>query len=98
MPSNERLEELFQMALECDPGERTQFLAKHCQGDAQLLEELRTLLESDGSAAKSGFWSASAVEAEAIRSVQQPTLRTGQTLGPYRVLDFISSGRMGPGL
>src|SRR5216684_720783 len=95
MPSNERLEELFQMALECDPGERTHFLAEHCQGDTRLLEELRTLLESDGEAANSGFWSASAVEAEAIRSVQQPGLRTGQTLGPYRVLNVISSGGMG---
>src|SRR5260370_6363550 len=95
MPSNERLEELFQMALECAPGDRTQFLAEHCQGDTRLLEELRALLESDGEAANSGFWSASASEADAIGSVQQPDLRTGQTLGPYRVLNIISSGGMG---
>src|SRR5260370_40683091 len=95
MPSNERLEELFQMALECAPGDRTQFLAEHCQGDTRLLEELRTLLESDGEAANAGFWSASAGEAEAIRSVQQPRLRTAQTLGPYRNLTTSSCGGMG---
>ena len=45
-----RIEELFHAALERAPGERAPFLLEACAGDADLLREVRSLLDHDGEA------------------------------------------------
>ena len=42
---SERVEQLFERALELAPPERVAFLEQACGGDAQLLQELRSLLD-----------------------------------------------------
>ena len=39
-----RVNSLFHMALEREPGQREAFLRRACEGDASLLEEVRSLL------------------------------------------------------
>lgn len=95
MPDNERLEQLFQVALEHSPEQRAEFLAGECGDDPALLAELQSLLESDSEADSAGFWKSTAIEVEAVRSARQTDPRLGQTIGPYRILEAISSGGMG---
>jgi serine/threonine protein kinase len=95
MPTNERLEDLFLLALDQDPGQRARFLAQQCDGDPALLAQIRALLDSDEQAASAGFWTSSALEAEAARTALQPDSRVGQAIGPYKILNAISSGGMG---
>ena len=95
MPTNERLEDLFLLALDQDPGQRELFLAHQCDGDPALLAQIRALLASDKEAASAGFWTSSALEVEAARTAQQPDARIGQALGSYKILNVISSGGMG---
>ena len=95
MSTNDRLEDLFLQALDQDPEQRERFLARQCEGDPALLEQIRSLLASDQQAATADFWRSSALKVEAARAAQQPDSRVGQTLGPYKILKAISSGGMG---
>lgn len=93
--ANQRLEDLFQTALDLDRTERARFLDQQCEGDSALLAELRSLLESDSEAESARFWKSSALEAEAIRTALEPDARIGQSIGSYKIVDVISSGGMG---
>ena len=95
MSRQERLEELFQEALERDSQSRAEYLRQKCQDDPRLLAELQSLLDSDTDAAGKRFLSSSAVEVEAVRAAERRGIQPGQTLGAYRIVDLISSGGMG---
>jgi eukaryotic-like serine/threonine-protein kinase len=95
MPSEKRLEQLFQIAVEQAPERRAEFLAVECGEDTALLAELHALLNSDAAAGSIDFWNCSAIEVEALRSAHENDPRVGQTIGPYRILEAISSGGMG---
>ena len=86
--------ELFQAALLRDRAQREGFLAHECEGRPELLGEVVALLQCDEEAGAAEFWESSAVQAEAIRSAQETEV-IGQTIGPYKLLEAISSGGMG---
>jgi serine/threonine protein kinase/tetratricopeptide (TPR) repeat protein len=86
--------ELFQAALLRDGAQRTGYLARECEGRPELLSEVVALLQCDEEAGVAEFWGSSAVQAEAIRSAQETEV-IGQTIGPYKLLEEISSGGMG---
>ena len=90
----QRIEALLDGALDLDPAERGAFLERECAGDADLLAEVRAILEAgersdpvlDGSAAKLG----APLVADSI-----PVPPLPQRVGPYRVERLIGEGGMG---
>src|SRR5690242_17996856 len=95
MPSSERVAQLFQDALEQPVEERARFLAEKCGGNGALLAEVESLLTSDEDAGAANFWHGSAIDVEAANFALESDARLGQTIGPYRILEAISSGGMG---
>jgi len=79
-----RIEDLFNRASECAPGERTQRLEEWCAGDRDLSEEVASLL---------------AAAAEAERHAPPPPAGAdpwvGRTIGPFRLDRLIGGGGMG---
>jgi serine/threonine protein kinase len=97
MKSPERLqqmEELFNAALELEPGERAAFLAEACAADADLLRQVQALLsahEDSGS-----FMKSPAFEADGPRLAESsPQFEMGRTLGHYRIVTLLGRGGMG---
>ena len=89
----QEIESVLHAALEVEDSERDGFLSKTCDGDPDLLEEVRSLLESLDQAGS--FLEGSATEqlpdwpAELADSPE-----TGRRVGPYRLLEEIGQGGM----
>ena len=89
-----QLDRLLERALELDQAERTAFLETACEGDEQLLQELKSLLESDDRART--FLGTSPLDDAARFLAEDKTVTLGpEQLGPYRILRPIGSGGMG---
>ena len=92
-----RAQEVFAAALEVEPDSRPAFLETACAGDAELRQEVDSLLRSHGSA-PSAFMKAPAIE---ILSDPVPVgeprrvMTPGTRLGPYEILGPIGAGGMG---
>ena len=97
-----RVDELLQAALQVPAGQQEEFLRQQCGCDAELLEEVRSLLTSHR---KVGSFLESPGLHVAEVAAQLPTLGvtasgssssiTGQTISHYRVLGPLGSGGMG---
>lgn len=85
---------IFDGATKLASPERAAFLDKHCGDDAELRDEVESLLASfDGAA---GFMDAPAVGAIAdVVAPPQSSLTPGQALGHYEVIRAIGAGGMG---
>src|SRR5512138_1149083 len=84
-----KIEEVFNAALQRKPEDRANFLNQSCAGDLALYEDVKALLtsyENDDSFFED---SASALAAEMFAD------RVGETIGPYEVLSQLGSGAMG---
>jgi len=77
------IERLYHAALEREPGGRTAFLTEACP-DADVRREVESLLGFDGAAG-------SMLE----RPAWEKSLRTGERVGPYEILERIGKGGMG---
>ena len=88
-------EELFQQALDLPASERDAFLALECADDGPLRAAVESLLASDELAEEQTFWKGSALRAEAMFDSPARTLRVGQVLGDYRIVEVIGEGGMG---
>src|SRR6266852_3891235 len=77
---------LFSAALDRAPDERAAFLAAACPDDAPLRHEVEALLSAD---ARAGSF----IETPAGSTMA--SLRPGDCLGPYEIVDFIGAGGMG---
>jgi eukaryotic-like serine/threonine-protein kinase len=96
-----RVDELLQAALRVPLEQQQEFLRQQCGGDAELFEEVRSLLTSDR---KAGDFLESPGLRVADIAAEIPVLRTdsasgalvsGQSVSHYRVLDPLGSGGMG---
>lgn len=85
------IEELYHLARERSPGDRSAFLAQACGGDAELLESVAALLDHDRSEARLDR-PALQIAADILR-VQQFT--PGSQVGPYSILTRLGEGGMG---
>lgn len=90
----QKVDKLFQAALELEPERRSAFLDVNCAGDVVLRKEVDSLLSSDGEG-----WDlidAPAFEVAADLLVDNhPELAVGQQVGHYEILDLIGTGGMG---
>ncbi|MEO8435365.1 MAG: protein kinase [Pyrinomonadaceae bacterium] len=88
-----RVDELFHSALERGPAERAAFLTEACAGDEALRREVEKLIaahEKDGS-----FIDSPAYADTELLVDRQAVLTSGQSLGPYKVINLLGRGGMG---
>jgi len=87
----ERVQSLFLEAVELSPQERVRFLDRACQGDAEIREEVESLLSHDGTV-EPHFAEALGVTAHSLFESES---LTGTRLGAWRVLREVGRGGMG---
>ncbi|PYS98430.1 MAG: hypothetical protein DMF63_16235 [Acidobacteria bacterium] len=91
-PNWNKVKGIFTAASELDAAERNAYVEAACEGDAELLKEIRSLLSSDDVAGS--FMAGSAVSAVA-HSFATGKIENGRRFGPYEVAGLIGSGGMG---
>jgi tetratricopeptide (TPR) repeat protein len=87
----QRVESLFEQALDVEPDERAHWLARNCPDDGELRDEVERLLTADAKAA-------GAVAGAVAESVRAYGASHGVSLsraGPYRILSELGRGGMG---
>jgi len=89
-----RINEIFQVAVELRPEERPSFLEASCAGDRILRSEVESLLASDAQAIEFIEEPAVKVAAELLTAYQHG-LHPEQQIGSYEVLALIAKGGMG---
>ena len=93
-----RLQELWPLVLEVEPERRDEFLVKACGEDSKLLNEIRSLLASHGTAGDFLETPAAELAARAIAAQAESSLSgslEGQLISHYRILNMIGRGGMG---
>ncbi len=93
-----RIDDLLQSALEVAPEHRDTFLQNACADDAELLDEVRSLLTSHRRAGAFLETPAAELAARAIAAEEEPSLSRsleGQLISHYRILRMIGRGGMG---
>ena len=92
-----RVKALFLEALEYPDSERSAYLALACAGDAELREELDSLLASEKAAASFCESPAAGLLGTAVLPGPEtsPRLSAGTRLGAYEITGFIAAGGMG---
>lgn len=89
-----QIEELYHAALKLDAKRRATFLESECNGDADLLREVESLLTSDQQAESFLESPVLEVAAEAM-AIEGPPSLVGRLLGPYQILSALGAGGMG---
>ncbi len=88
------IDRVFQIALECDPAERTAFLNQLCADDPSLRNEVEALIrsyEQAGDFIEEPLFKAAP---ELVVDSEANSL-AGRTVGPYRVETLLGAGGMG---
>src|SRR5687768_14711155 len=85
----QKIEQVFDAALQRTPEDRASFLQQICAGDEALYSDVRSLLTSYGNDDSFFEDSASALAAEMFGDM------VGEKIGPYEVLSELGSGGMG---
>ena len=96
----DRLDRLFDAALDLPVDQRTAYLEHACGDDPALRTRLKKLLayaETRGGLASGGAWAGplGADVADSVARQHEHTLSPGSSVGPYRVVRAIASGGMG---
>ena len=90
----QQVKELFNSALEREPGHRPAFLDEACRGDEHLRGEVESLLSSHER--EGNFIDSPALELAAdLITGSQSTMAAGKILGSYRILSILGRGGMG---
>ncbi|HKY42636.1 MAG TPA: protein kinase [Pyrinomonadaceae bacterium] len=85
----QQVKEVFNLALEHEPGQRSSFLSKACDNDDALQKEVESLLAAHE---KEGSF----IDSPAYKALDQPVqLRPGEVLGSYEITSLIGRGGMG---
>jgi eukaryotic-like serine/threonine-protein kinase len=87
----QRVAQLYDLALECEPRERAAFLASQTAGDDELRREVESLLRQES---ESLLIDEPMLET-AAQVLDEFDLNSGSQLGPYRIDACIGSGGMG---
>ena len=90
-----RLDDLFQRALDMAPGLRTQFLDEACKDDPALRRKLQAMIEA---AARPADFLAASVESAArdLLTAKEPApLQPGGAFDRYRIVCLVGAGGMG---
>lgn len=94
-----RLEELFSEAAGRAPGERAEFLARHCGDDQALRHEVESLLAAHdatgGVLDRPAFDGGAPHQAEVAAPERESALQPGTRLGPWRLAEWIGRGGAG---
>jgi eukaryotic-like serine/threonine-protein kinase len=94
-----RIRDLFEQATDLPLTQRDEFLNRSCNDDPQLRDELKALLESDGTRAESAR--SRGLLTGAIGAAVESSTRTrreeiiGSTIGPYRLTRILGHGGTG---
>jgi Tol biopolymer transport system component len=101
-PSWQRVKEITEAALSRPPEQRAAFVVEACGGDPSLQSEIESLLaaiEQAGSfierPALPSLSSSAVLSAGWIPDLGGRRLEPGDSLGPYRIVEFIAAGGMG---
>jgi len=90
----QQIETLYHAALERPLGERIRFLSDSCVDDAELYQEVHSLLSSNEQV--DGFLAEPEFDLGLkILSMPPPVLEKGQNFGNFKVLNFLERGGMG---
>ena len=90
----QQVKEIFNSAITCRPEERSSFVSRACSGDDELRNEVESLIASHEQSG--GFIDKPAFEAAAsLLTREKIELNSGQMIGSYEVVSFISRGGMG---
>jgi eukaryotic-like serine/threonine-protein kinase len=90
----QQIEKICQSALELEESQRSGFVEKACGGDAELRQEVESLLKFDKRG--DGFIEQPALEAAARMIAQEkPESLLGQQVGSYQVQSLLGAGGMG---
>ena len=90
-----RIKALFLEALELPEPERSEYLRRACGEDADLLQEIGSLLASEKAAASFCEMPAAGLLGDGEPAGATPRLEPGTRLGAYEVTSFLSAGGMG---
>ncbi len=90
----QQVKEIFNSAITYRPEERSSFVSRACSGDAELRNEVESLIASHEQSGS--FIDKPAFEAAAsLLTRENSELNSGQMIGSYEVVSFISRGGMG---
>jgi serine/threonine protein kinase len=90
----QKIDEIFQTALELSPDERPAYISRACGRDEALLREVEYLLASDEHGWE--LMNTPAFEMAApLLVADRPELSVEERLGHYRILSFLGAGGMG---
>ena len=91
----QRLEEVFQSALDCAPQRRAAWLDTACGGDAELRREVDSLLAAHEHGELDFTRRAAFVEALKVLEQRTAQVHEGQRIGPYCIVRELGRGGMG---
>ncbi|MBN2559694.1 MAG: protein kinase [Phycisphaerae bacterium] len=90
----QRVKELFQAAIECEPGDRPAFLNEACRGDPTLRAEVEALLGSDSETGD--FLKPPLADGDLdVRAGEAADRLVGSQIGRYHLKRVIATGGMG---
>src|SRR5262245_18642440 len=89
----QQVDKLFEQALEKEPDRRGPFLDEACVGDAELRQEVESLLAYDRQARQ--FINQPALQLAAEKVASEPPSLVGRKLGPYQIQSVLGAGGMG---
>src|SRR4051812_1175355 len=90
----QRLQELFNAAMELSPDSRAAFLDHACDGDASLRGEAESLILADDQSTQRIHNIISDAAVETVIEEERPSME-GRLIGPYQVIEQLGHGGMG---
>lgn len=91
----QQIKDIFQAALEQEPGQHEQFLKEVCGDDEELRREVEALLRADGGTTNPLDAASISQIASTVMSTESGTGMTGRRIGVYRVTGLVGQGGMG---